>query len=38
MAGPLLVEEPSTTVVVGPLGRITMTAHANLVITVETAQ
>ncbi|MBV7417040.1 hydantoinase/oxoprolinase family protein [Comamonas sp. CMM03] len=38
MAGPLLVEEPSTTVVVGPLGRITMTEHANLVITVETAQ
>jgi N-methylhydantoinase A/oxoprolinase/acetone carboxylase beta subunit len=38
MAGPVLVEEPSTTVVVGPLGHITLTANANLVITVETAQ
>lgn len=36
-AGPLLIEESSTTVVVGPLARVRLSAHSNLVISIEEA-
>ncbi len=35
--GPLLIEEHSTTVVVGPLGRVEVSPHANLLISIEEA-
>ncbi len=35
--GPLLIEESSTTVVVGPMGKVTMSSNANLVILIEEA-
>ncbi|WP_454692648.1 hydantoinase B/oxoprolinase family protein [Achromobacter aloeverae] len=33
--GPLLIEEPSTTLVVGPLARVVMSVNGNLVVTIE---
>lgn len=36
--GPLLVEEPSTTLVVGPHGRLSVTANANLIVQIEDTQ